>query len=203
MTKAGTSKASSEQRKLLFLDAYLRNGENGTQAAIEVGISAKSAHVIASRWLKEAKVQKQLEQKRAEQRRKSGLTTDRVIQHLANIACFNPRSMLGANGKPLALDKIDENTAAGLHLELDGDSKVLRMRTVRPSEKNAALGKAIKILRLEDRPLPPPPDETRAPEDKRETAKRMLFLLARGAAAEEKAEAKPAPAKRKKIPAAA
>lgn len=201
-TKAGGSKASVAQRDALFVDAYLKHNENGTAAAIEVGISERSAHVIACRWLKKPNVQKLLERRRAELRGKFRLDSDRMAQEIARVAYFNPRRMLDEKGEPLPLAKIDEDTAAGLQLELDGESNVLKVKTVRISEKNTAIEKGIKILRLYDKPPPPPPDEEQTTFDPRETAKRMAFLLRAGAAAGEKKPATQRPKPKKKVLAA-
>jgi len=213
--KRGTSKAAAAERLVRFVEAYIANGENGTQAAIAIGVPERGAHVQASRWLKDVKVQKLLEKKRQELRARYALTTDRVVQELARVSYFNPKRLVDANGKPIPLHQLDDDTAAALSsVEISevetrgrGKNKVVINRLVkgRPFNKPTALEKSIKILRLYDKPPPPPPDETgeQRMEDPRDTARRMAFLLAKGARADEKADPKPAPARRKKLPVAA
>lgn len=182
------SKAAYHAR---FVQAYIARGENGTQAvlAVKPNLTTGSAGVEATRLLKLANVQKAIEKARAELRAKFALTTDRVVQELCRVAYFNPSRVVG---KKLA--ELDEDTAAPLTLELDGDGKVLKVRTPPPAAKNTAVKQAVKILRLEDKPPPPPPVDPSTEEhvDQRDVARRMAFLLAQEAHANER-EARPAP----------
>ena len=49
-----------------FVDEYIRNGGNGTQAAISAGYSEHSAHAIACETLKKPYVKEAIEQRRAD-----------------------------------------------------------------------------------------------------------------------------------------
>lgn len=205
MTKrhAGSSQRAAKERNARFVQAYIASGENATEAylAVKPTIARNSAATEGWKLLKLPEIQKAIEVERAKLRAKFSLTTDRVVQELARIAYFNPRRMVDAKGKPVELHKLDEDTAAGLTLELDGKHNVLKVRTVAPSAKNTAVEKAVKILRLYDKPPPPPPAPPGAAPlsaDPKDTARRMAFLLARGAAAEHReANPQPAPVKRK------
>lgn len=199
----GKSKASVTERQNRFVQAYIANGENATQAYLTVNphVTTGSAGVEGHRLLKIPRIQQAIEKHRAELRLRFALTTDRVVQELARVAYFDPRRMLDEKGTPVPLHKLDDNTAAGLSLELDGDSKVLKMRTVRPSEKNTAVEKAVRILRLYDKPPPPPPELPGEEHvDQRDVARRMAFLLAQEAhTADRERKPAPAPVKRKKV----
>lgn len=200
--KNGTGKAAVRERNALFVKAYLACGENATEAylAVKPHVARNTAGAEGHKLLKLPEIQKAIEKHRAEQRVKFSLTSDRAMQELARVAYFDSRKVVKEDGEGKRLHEIDEDTAAGLTVELDGAGKVLRVRTVRPSEKNAAIEKAAKILRLYDRPPPPPPDDTgeQRQADPRETARRMAFLLARGAAADRE-QPKPAAKPRKKL----
>lgn len=203
MKKSGTSKASVRERHERFVKAYIAKGENATEAYLEVKphVTRATAGAEGHKLLKLPQIQKAIEKHRAELRARFALTTDRVVQELARVAYFNPKRLVNDKGKPLQLHELDDDTAAGVTIELDGD-KVLRLRGVRPSEKNTSIEKAVKILRLYDKPPPPPPDVdgNQLPEDPRETARRMAFLLRRGAVAEEKSHAKAQRPAKKKLP---
>lgn len=214
--RKGTSKASANARHDLFVKAYIANGENATQAYLEVNpkVTPGSAAVEGHRWLKQPKIQKAIERDRAALRARFALTTDRVVQEQARIVYFNPKKLLDASGKALPLHLVDDDTAAALsaveltETEVRGKGKdkvvVHRKMKHRPYNKVSALNMVNKILRVYDKPPPPPPDELPAAiADPRETARRMAFLLARGAHADEKAQAKPQPKARKKLPVAA
>ena len=208
--KRGTSKKAALQRRALFVDAYLAKGENAVQAYIEVygpGKSYGAQAVAAHQLLKDHQVQKAIEARRAQVRATFGLTTDRVMYELARVSYFNPKKLVDGTGRAVPLHQLDDDTAAALAsvetiettVEGKGDDQVVTTRRFkgRPFNKVSALDKSIKILRLYDKPLPP--DTTGRPlDDARETARRMAFLLARGAAA---ADRQPSvrPAQKKKI----
>ncbi len=201
MTRKGTSKASANERHARFVQTYIARGENATQAYLDISpkVTPGTAAVEGHRLLKLPKIQKAIEKARAELRAKFALTTDRVIQELARVAYFNPQRMAGEKGKAKQLHELDEDTAAALQIETDGDGNVLKVRSPAPSAKNTAVKQAVRILRLEDKPPPPPPEAADGRvEDPRDTARRMAFLLAKGAHAEGKAQPEPASPKRKK-----
>ena len=54
--KGELERALNERQKRFVLE-YVRNGGNGTEAAMKAGYSARSAHVQASRMLKDDKIQ--------------------------------------------------------------------------------------------------------------------------------------------------
>ena len=202
----GTSKAAMRERNERFVNAYLSKGENATQAYLEIkpGVATNSAATEGYRLLKLPEIQRAIEQRRAEIRNRFALTAERVFQELGRVSYFDPRKLVDANGKPIPLHKLDDDTAAALsaiELEQRGEGKdAVAVTRWRPFDKMAALGRAVKILRLEDKPPPPPPDADghQRTEDPRELAKRVAFLLRRGAVADVKAQEKPArPAKKK------
>lgn len=211
--RKGTSKASASEREAHFVQAYIANGENATQAYLEAhhGVTNNTAAVEGHRILKQPKIQKAIEKARAELRARFALTTDRVVEEQARILYFQPKRLLDVKtGKALPLHKVDDATAAALSVveitetEVRGKGKdkvvVHRKMRHRPYNKVSALNMANKILRIYDKPPPPPPDEEgrQVTEDPRETARRMVFLLRRGAVAEEKA-AKVPPLRKKKL----
>ena len=73
---------------------------NATQAAIRAGYSPASAKTVGPRLLENVGVQKLIAQLQAEQSRRTGVSTDRVVRELAKIAFVN------------AADLIDPKTAS-------------------------------------------------------------------------------------------
>lgn len=202
----GSSKASKQAFRDRFVHAYMSHGENATRAylAVKPHVTPKTAGVEGHRLLKVPSIQGAIDKARTVLRARFNLTTERVVHETARIAYFNPRRVLDDKGKPLDLSKIDEDTAAGLHLELApgkrGKLRVERVRMVRPSEKNAANEKLIKMLRLYDKPPPPPPDPSgERAADPRDTARRLAFMLKQEAVATAKDGQAPPPKAKKKL----
>lgn len=142
--KAGTSKAAADHRRRLFVDAYIANGGNGTQAALDAGFSEKTATAQASRLLRHVKVQQEITRRRAELEQQSGLTAERVLREIARIVYFDPRELFREDGslKPTS-EWTDDQAAAIASIEIsDGKTRV------KAWDKNAALEKAMKHLGL-------------------------------------------------------
>ena len=211
MPRPEISKAKKEEQYRRFADAYIAKGENALQAYLEIKphVTDGTAGVEGHRLLKIPRVQKLIEIRRMELRRKFALTTDRVIQEQARICYFNPKDMVDADGNGIPLHKLKEDTAAALAavevvtITTKGKGKdqvtTKQVMKARPFNKVSALEKSIRMLRLYDKPPPPPPDAPDpAYQDPKDTARRMAFLLARGAAAAEAPAAEKPQAKRKK-----
>lgn len=207
MTKKhhGSSKKSAKERNARFVQAYIANGENATAAylVIKPGVARSTAGTEGHKLLKLPAIHAAIEAERAKLRAKFALTTDRVVQEQARIVYFQPKKLIDANGKPIPLHQLDDDTAAALSVvELEetetrgkGKEKVVVHRKMkhRPYNKVSALNMVNKILRVYDKPPPPPPPPPGSEPisaDPKDTARRMAFLLARGAAVEAR-EAKP------------
>lgn len=208
---AETPKSRAAQRRALFVDAYLAHGENATRAYREAGYKAandNTAAVEGFRLLRNPKVQKAVEARRAQIRAKFGLTTDRVFLEIGRINFFNPKKLVDANGKAVPLHQLDDDTAAALAsvetiettVQGKGKDKVVTTRRVkgRPFNKVSSLEKAIKLLHLYEKP-PPPPPETEQEEDMADVAKRLLFIFRKTAVEKERAAAPKQAAVRRKI----
>lgn len=183
MKKNGTSKPSVAQRRKLFVEAYFDKGENATQAYLVIAphVTINTAGVEGHRFLKHPRVQALVIERRAAMARAAQLSNERTLKEVARVAFFDPRKLLKADGKPKLLHEIDEDTAAGLAVELDGAGNVLKVRTVNPSQKNSAVEKAMKHLRLYEEPPAPPPAPAAGEAEIKEAARRMAFMLAMAA----------------------
>lgn len=160
--KAGTSKEAAEQRKLLFIESFISNGGNATQAAITAGFSAKSAGQQASRLLKDANVAEEIERRRIELREKVELTTEKVLRNLAQTIMLDPRKLFRPDGSLVPIHELDYDTAQALSgfevVEMAGGMKVggegavrhvpMFTKKVKWLDKNSAREQAMKHLGL-------------------------------------------------------
>jgi len=83
------------------------------------------------------------------------LTKERVAREIARISFFDPRKMFAADGRPLAITELDDDTAASIigldvleQYEGSGDDRRLvgLIKKYKIADKNSALDKAAKIL---------------------------------------------------------
>ncbi len=155
--KAGTSKDEAAERRHNFIQAYIANGGNATQAAIKAGFSEKTADQQGSRLLKDVKVQAELEKQREILRQKFGLTAENVLREVARISFFDPRALVDAQGNIRNLNDLDEDTARAVasvevieeYAGRGQDRESIGFtKKVKVFDKNAALEKAMKHLGL-------------------------------------------------------
>lgn len=146
--KAGTSRVSAAHRRKLFVEAYISNGGNATQAAISAGYSPHRADVTGAKMVGDIRISEELERRRAELEAKTELSTERVLREVARVALSDPRGLFRADGalKPPS-EWTDEQAAAIASVEFDDAGKL----KVRLWDKNAALEKAAKHLGLYER----------------------------------------------------
>ena len=155
--KAGTSKAAAAHRHKMFVEAYIQNGGNATEAAQVARYSAKTAYSAGCRLLKDVEIAAAIEKRQAELANRYELTTDRVLKECARIAYADPRKLFDAKGRVIPIKDLDDDTAAtiasvehieefkgrGADRELTGYTKKIKVW-----DKNAALEKAMKHLGL-------------------------------------------------------
>lgn len=143
-TKAGTSKEAAAARRARFVEAYLSNGENGTQAAIDAGFAEKGAPVTAAKLLKEPKVAAMIDRRRKELLDRYELTTEGVLRELARITYFDVGKCYDEKGTILPLHKMPEDTRRALAGLKDGE--------VRAFDKVSATRLSMQYLTLLPRP---------------------------------------------------
>ncbi len=148
-------------KQAVFVAEYLISG-NATQAALAAGYSPKTAHVIGQENLKKPAIASLLAEKQVliaarqdERLAAMELTNARVQREIARISFFDPRKMFGADGRPLPITELDDDTAAcivGLEVleewEGVGPNRVLvgHVKKYKMANKNVALDQAAKIL---------------------------------------------------------
>lgn len=146
-----------------FVTEYILSG-NATQAAIHAGYSPKTASIIGQENLRKPVIASLLAQKQAtiaarqdERLEAMELTAERVNRETARIAFFDPRKLFAPDGRPLALNELDDDTASVI-VGLDvlekyagsGKDRVLvsRIKKYKIADKNTALERAAKILAM-------------------------------------------------------
>lgn len=156
-TKASSSAKSAQERRKLFVEAYIANGGNATQAAISAGLSAKTAGATGHKLLKRADISAQLQQRQSALAQKYELTTDNILRSLAQAVHFDPRKLYNTDGTLKAVHELDEDTAMALSgFEVSeekgtGDDRgkvVGYTKKVKWLDKNAAREQAMKHLGL-------------------------------------------------------
>lgn len=170
--KAGASKEEAAHKRALFVEAFIANGGNATEAAKTAGYSAKTAKQAGSRLLTHVDVQAAIAERRVDLQEKAELTTERVLRELARIAFADPRRYFAADGSVKSIRELDDDAAAALSgidvVEMaasmaqvptgetgkDGKPQTalaavpMYTKKVRMWDKNAALEKAMKHLGL-------------------------------------------------------
>lgn len=87
---------------------------NATQAAIRAGYSEKTAHVQGPRLLDNVAVKQALNNRLGPRLEKAGVTAERVLAAIAEIAFGDIRKMFGENGRLMRPDEWDDETAASV-----------------------------------------------------------------------------------------
>lgn len=146
-------------RRLLFAREYAANGRNGPAAYLAAGYSRKNpAEISASvgQLLRTPDVQQELKRFEYEAiedvRRRAGVSLERVLVELASQAFFDPRKLFDESGAPLAINELDDITAAAIegvdvqeHRGEDG-KVVSRIRKYKLARKTPALDMLMKHL---------------------------------------------------------
>ena len=129
---------------------------NATQAAIRAGYSPKTAGVQGFDLLKKPEIAAAIERQRHVHAKSTGLTVERVLTEAMRLAFFDIRKLTDAEGNPLPINQLDDDTAAAIQgLELatermrgDEDGAETVVRKYKAADKNVALERLFKHLGL-------------------------------------------------------
>jgi phage terminase small subunit len=155
--KAGQAKVSTEARRKIFVEAFLANGGNATDAARTAGYSTRTARQQGSRLLSNVDVSTAIAERTAKVCADHGLTTERVLQEVARLAFSDPRLLLDEHGALKPASEWPDGVAAAIGSievfeEFAGQGnmrmKIGETKKVKVWDKNAALEKAMKYLGL-------------------------------------------------------
>lgn len=130
-TPVPTESNELTEKQRVFVSEYLRNGGNGSAAAVAAGYAAESAKVTASRLLRHPEVAARIATGKERQNgRVEGMlgedviTPERVLMEVARIAYSDPLHALNEDGTPRTLKDIPEATRRAISkikVRVDGD----------------------------------------------------------------------------------
>ena len=115
--KAGTSKAAAAERRAKFVEAYIANCGNATQAAIVAGFAEHSARVTGAQLLADPNISAEVERRRAEvivkAQEKTELSKTWVLERLRVVAerCLQSEPVVDRKGEPVLAEKPDGGLA--------------------------------------------------------------------------------------------
>ncbi len=112
--KAGNGLAAATARRDVFVQTYIANGNNATQAAITAGYSARTAYSQGQRLLKNAEVSTRLATAAKKVAEITGLTAERTIREAARISNFDPARLYRQDGTLKHITEMDDDTRAAI-----------------------------------------------------------------------------------------
>ena len=98
----------------VFVQAYMANGHNATQAAIAAGYSARTAYSQGQRLLKHVETRRQLAEAARALAKKVELDTDRTLREVARIAYSDPRRLFREDGTLIPMHELPEDVSAAV-----------------------------------------------------------------------------------------
>lgn len=164
-SKQGTSKEAADNRKAIFVEAYIANGGNATEAAKTAGYSEKTARQQGQRLLTDVDIKARVSKRRSEviseAEQETGITVSGILRELYAIVhsdlrkAFNPETgaLLPPHkwpddvAKAMSSIKVVEMTGAAAMGGADGLEHVpMYTKEVKFWDKNSAIDKAMKHL---------------------------------------------------------
>lgn len=145
-----------EPRQERFVAEYLVD-LNATKAAIRAGYSETSARQIAAENMAKPSIQAAIAEARQRSMSRLEITRDRVLAETARIAFFDPRRLFAADGRPLQITELDDDTAAAIagvevleEWQGTGEDRVLvgHVKKYKVADKNSGIDKLSKHLGL-------------------------------------------------------
>lgn len=148
--KAGTSKEAAAARKAIFVEAYIANGGNATEAAKTAGFSEKTARQQGARLLSDVSVSSAIAARAKETAERYELTTDLVTQSIVRELRFDPKRLYNEDGSLKAITDLDDDTAAALagveFVQLGSADAPVFVRKYKWAPKSTAREQAMKHL---------------------------------------------------------
>lgn len=153
--KAGTSRESATSRKAAFVNAFIANGGNATEAAIAVGYSPTSARFQGSRMVNDPEIAQQIATRAQQIAKKYELTADLVVKSLVQELTFDPAQLYDEHGQLRAVADLPEDTRMALvavEAEQHGSPDApVYTRKVKWAAKHQAREQAMKHLGMFER----------------------------------------------------
>jgi phage terminase small subunit len=148
--KAGTSKEAAAARKHLFVETYIANGGNATEAAKAAGYSAKTAGQQGHMLLKDLEVAAAVASRAENVARKYEMTTDLVTRSIVQELEFDPAKLYGEDGRLLAIPDLPVDVRMALTSvefeQIGSPDAPVFVRKVKWSQRQGAREQAMKHL---------------------------------------------------------
>lgn len=132
-----------------FVEAYLRNGGNATQAAIEAGYASANADVTGPRLLGHVGIRKAIQERSRPILEAEMSLTDRILLERKRLAFYNPMRLAGIQTieQLNALDEDTQRAIQGVKLLPDG---TLEIKAADKDKSLAALEKISGLYKDKD-----------------------------------------------------
>lgn len=92
--KAGNTQEDAANRRKVFVEAYLTNGGNASQAAVAAGFSEKTAGAAGSRLLKHVEVKRIINSRRGEVLETLRISTSTALEQIWGMATADVRELV-------------------------------------------------------------------------------------------------------------
>ena len=149
-SRPGTHRAAVALRKTVFVEAYIANGGNATEAAKEAGYSRRTAYSQGQRLLKDVEISAQIAARAKEVAEKYCMTTELVARSIVQELTFDPAKLFNEDGSLKKVTDLDEGTRmalASMEVEMVGASDIPAMiRKIKWASRGQAREQAMKHL---------------------------------------------------------
>ena len=95
----------------MFVEAYLSNGRNATDAAIQAGYSKSGAPKQGYRMSKDPAILSMIDQRRTFIAESNELSTNEIMADMARALRFDPRKLYNKDGTLKPIHELDDDTA--------------------------------------------------------------------------------------------
>ena len=151
--KPGRVSGYLNPKQSAFVDQYLIDF-NATQAAERAGYSKRTANEQGARLLANVSVRSHIDERREKQSENVGLTAERTIKEAMRLAFFDVRKLVDADGNPIPINKLDDDTAAAIagldiqEVKLGEGGAIAVVKKYKIADKNSAIERLFKHLGL-------------------------------------------------------
>ncbi len=101
-------------RDAQFIAEYVRNGGNGSKAAIDIGLKVNHPNIAAAQLLKKASIQAELKKIQQGLLEKSRFSAEKTLAMLSAVIHFDPRTMFGPDGNLRPIHELKDDEAFAL-----------------------------------------------------------------------------------------